>query len=351
MENAGLFTTVVKRSGYLSSKSLSDDIGILFFVLSFSFLGYKLLSFNQYDALATQWEQMPFSQLWWLVGVLTLIPLNWYLEALKWKMLTSGVQKITLTESIKAVLAGISTGFFTPNRIGELVGRVAFLDSGNRKSGVTLSIVNSLTQNIVMAMCGIPACILFFAITNGILKPDLIQFLLILPISILIFGLIYFSLPRWSRQLKKSRLTEKIKSFTNCLSSYNRKDLLQIMGISLFRYIVFSSQFYFMLRFFSVELTPWQALISIPTSYLFVTFTPSLAFSEAAVRSSYAVLVIGVFSTSIVSIALSGVCIWALNFIIPMVAGSVVLVRKRMMDVKLLKKEDVGYNKLLKELR
>jgi len=333
MESAGLSTSITKKSGFLTSKSLSADVGILFFVLSFSFLGYKLLSFNQYDALATQWEQMPFSQLWWLVGVLTLIPLNWYLEALKWKMLTSGVQKITLNESIKAVLAGISTGFFTPNRIGELVGRVAFLDYGNRKSGVTLSIVNSLTQNAVMAMCGIPACILFFTVTKGKLKPELIYFVLILLISILIFGLIFFSLPRWSRLLKKSRLSEKINSFTDCLSAYNRKDLLRIMSISLFRYIVFSTQFYFMLRFFSVELTPWQALISIPTSYLFVTFTPSLAFSEVAVRSSYAVLVVGVFSTSTVSIALSGVCIWALNFIIPMVAGSVMLVRKRLSSI------------------
>ena len=86
MESAGLSTSITKKSGFLTSKSLSADVGILFFVLSFSFLGYKLLSFNQYDALATQWEQMPFSQLWWLVGVLTLIPLNWYLESLKWKM-------------------------------------------------------------------------------------------------------------------------------------------------------------------------------------------------------------------------------------------------------------------------
>jgi uncharacterized membrane protein YbhN (UPF0104 family) len=333
MENAGLFSSIAKKSGYLSSKSLSGDLGILFFVLSFSFLGYKLLAFNQYDALVTQWEQMPLSQGWWLVGVLILIPANWYLEGLKWKMLTSGVQKLTLNDSIRAVLAGISTGFFTPNRIGELVGRVAFLDSRNRKSGVTLSIVNSLTQNIVMALCGIPACILFFTMTKGKLKPDFIHFILMLSISILIFGLIYFSLPLWSQQLKKSRLTEKIKSFTDCLSDYNQKNLLQIMGVSLFRYIIFSSQFYLMLRFFSVELSPWQALISIPTSYLFVTFTPSLAFSEAAVRSSYAVLVIGVFSTSIVSIALSGICIWAVNFIIPMVTGSVVLVRKRLSSI------------------
>ena len=100
------------------------------------------------------------------------------------------------------------------------------------------------------------------------------------------------------------------------------------MGVSFIRYAVFCIQFYFMIRFFSIELTPWQALIAIPTSYLFVTFTPSLAFSEAAIRSSYAVLIIGTFSGQVVNIALAGVCIWVINFVIPMLAGSVVMVRK-----------------------
>ena len=83
-----------------------------------------------------------------------------------------------------------------------------------------------------------------------------------------------------------------------------------------------------MLRFFNIELTPFQALMAIPTTYLFVTFTPSLAFSEVAIRSSYAVLVIGAFSGQIVNIALAGVCIWAVNFIIPMLVGSALMIRK-----------------------
>jgi len=37
------------------------------------------------------------------------------------------------------------------------------------------------------------------------------------------------------------------------------------------------------------------------------------------------VLVIGVFSGQVVSIALAGMCIWLVNFVIPMLAGAVVL--------------------------
>ena len=328
MESAGLISTITNRSWYLNSKSVFRYSGILFFILSCSFLIYKLLTFNQYNELVVQWKQIPLSQKGWFAGVLLLLPLNWYLEALKWKLLTSRVQKINITTAIKAVLSGISTGFFTPNRVGELVGRIAFLEPVNRKSGVTLSFVNSLTQNIGMAMCGIPAFILFFYYYSVKLEINRTFYLMVLIVGLFIVVVFYFTLPHWSILLTKSRLSGKIKTFTDCLTAYNMKDLSLIMGVSLNRYLVFCTQFYFMLLFFGVELALWQAMIAIPTTYLFVTFTPSQAFSEAVVRSSYAVLIIGVFSGQVVNIALAGVCIWAVNFIIPMLVGAIVLVRK-----------------------
>jgi len=328
MESSGVATTGLRIKRFALKLSFSGW-KMLVLIASYSFLGYKLLNFNQYDVLAAQWEQMPLSQAWWLVAVLALLPLNWLLESLKWKMLTSRVQKITVSDAVKAVLSGISTGFFTPNRIGEIIGRVAFLEPENRKAGVTLSILNSLTQNMVMVLCGTPAFILFFRATSGITEINKTLYLTFLVLGLLMLALFLFTLPQWSKQLKNGRISRNIKSYTDCLTGYNRIDLFHIMGVSLFRYLVFCTQFYFMLQFFGIELAPWQAMVAIPTTYLFVTFTPSLAFSEAAVRSSYAVLVIGAFSTSTVGIAMAGICIWAINFIFPMLVGSVVLVRKR----------------------
>jgi hypothetical protein len=77
-----------------------------------------------------------------------------------------------------------------------------------------------------------------------------------------------------------------------------------------------------MLQFFGVDITVAEAIIAIPTSYLFVTFTPSLAFSEAAIRSSYAVVFIGSFSENIAGIAFAGFLLWIINYGIPMLLGS-----------------------------
>jgi len=296
---------------------------------AYSFLAYKLLTFNQYHELAAQWKQMPLYQYGWLVLVVILLPVNWLLEAIKWKMLISIIQNISIFTSYKAVLTGISTGFFTPNRVGELVGRIMFLKAENRKAGVTLSLVNSLTQNIIMALCGIPACFIFFTRNSVSLATDITRFVLILFVCLIAFGSIYFALPYLSRQISQSRFSSKITAFTSCLSNYSWFYLLNVMFVSLLRYVVFCVQFYFMLRLFNVQLEVWQAIVAIPASYLFVTFTPSVAFSEAAVRSSYAVLFIGAFSGQVVGIALAGISIWMVNFVVPMFVGSVVMVRKR----------------------
>ena len=296
---------------------------------AFSFLAYKLLTFNQYDELIAQWKQLPLSQFWWLAAVFLFLPVNWLVESIKWKMMTKHVQKLSLKFSVKSVLAGISTGFFTPNRVGEMVGRIMFLNQENRKPGITLSLVNSLTQNIIMTLCGIPACIVFFSVTSEKMKFNLNLYLLIIGIFLTGFSFLYFLMPKLSKLLKQSRFALKVKEFTDCLAVFSFSELIRIMLISLFRYIVFCFQFSFMLRFFGVELSGWQMLISIPTTYLFVTFTPSFSFSEVAVRSSLAVLIIGSFSNQTVSIALAGMFIWIVNFVIPMLVGSIILMNKR----------------------
>jgi len=296
---------------------------------AYVFLVYKLITFNQYDELIAAWRNMSFIHFGWLLAILTLLPLNWLLEAFKWKMLTSNIQQISIKQAAKAVLAGISTGFFTPNRLGEFVGRLLFLHPENRKAGVTLSAVNSLTQNLVMALCGIPACVLFFSHTDRTSQSKVIWFIALVIVCAGLLSLIYLALPQISKKLSKSKFADKVTPFTTCLTEFTPVQLSEIMLVSFFRYSVFSLQFGFMLYFFEINLTPIEALIAIPTTYLFVTFTPAFAFSEVAIRSSYAVLVIGTFSGQIVGIALAGLCIWLVNFVIPMLVGSAVVLRSK----------------------
>jgi len=266
---------------------------------------------------------MPPNRYLWLVLVFILLPFNLLVEANKWKIIVSGTQKLSMSNCFKAVLSGYSTGFFTPNRTGDMVGRLMFLDSSNRKTGITLCLINSLTQIIIISLCGIPASILFFIQKKSSINSQLINYLVIVIIFIVILFVLFLLLPKFS----KSRFGSKISSYIKGLETFSFSKMVLILSVSLIRFIIFSFQLYAMLRFFGVILFSGQALTAIPANYLFITFTPSFAFTEPAIRGSYAVFFFGNYSNHTVEIVLAGVCLWVVNYVISMLFGNIFLVK------------------------
>ena len=313
----------------MSKKVIYNIIKWLFVIAAFAYLAYKLITFDNYTEFFEQWKNAPPARFGWLIIVLLLLPVNWGLETLKWKYLVSNVQKISFSNALKGVLSGITTGFFTPNRIGDMVGRAVYMQHDNRPAGIALSIVNSLTQNLIIILCGIPACILFFFKIKSDQSTGIIWFIIIACAILILLILVYFSLPFFSKKLKHTKLGKKLANFIGFLSTYSTHELLTIILITFCRYAVFSFQFFLMLRFFNIELTAWQALIAIPTNYLFVTITPSIAFSEAAVRASYAVMLFSEFSSNTANLVLAGATIWFINWVIPLLIGSVFVAKSK----------------------
>ena len=107
---------------------------------------------------------------------------------------------------------------------------------------------------------------------------------------------LYFSLPYLCRKLGESTRFVKLNNFLEAISAISLRKLFLISGLSFIRYSVYVFQYFFMLRLFGVDIQLTTALIAIPLNYLFVSVTPSVAFSEMGIRGSYAVLFIGAFS-------------------------------------------------------
>lgn len=257
----------------------------------------------------------------WLAGLLLLLPFNWLAEAFKWQSIVSPTQKLTLKQSVEAILAGSSTAFFSPNRTAEFVGRALYFDKENRPLLIPFALLNSFSQNLILIAFGLPLAILFFMVTknNTVVPLSTIGLTTLVLIGL---GLLAWSLWKW---LIRKNAFAWLQKTEQTLRAYKKGEWLRILLISFLRYLIFSTQFYFMLRFFNVDLSLWQALLAVPTNYLFVTLTPAFAFSEAGVRGSMAVLIIGAFSNQITGIALAGMTIWLVNFVIPMMLGSAIL--------------------------
>lgn len=286
-------------------------------LITYSFLAYKLYTFDRYDALFLHFQNISVNQCFWLLLVFALLPLNIFIEAAKWKKIVEKTETIPFRKAMNAVLAGFATGFVTPNRIGDMAGRMLYVSPQNRKITAFYSLLNSFTQNYSIALVGFPLAVCYFFIVKNSAYNSELYFVLV-AVFILVFTLIYFFTPKIVLICNKHNKLNVLKGF----SDYKIADLLHIIGYSVLRFLVFCFQFFALLQFFKVDLSLFEAFVSIPTSYLFVTFTPSLAFSEAAIRSSYAVLIIGFFSDNIAGIAFAGFLLWIINFVLPMLIGS-----------------------------
>jgi len=125
-------------------------IFINYFLGPLLFIG---LSFSIYRNIVHQkdWQQS-FQQIkvslfgkqaWKAVLVIFLMLVNWSFEALKWKTLIHHIQEISFFRAFRAILSGLSVSLAmnTPNGSGEYVGRILYVNEGNRIRAITLTFV------------------------------------------------------------------------------------------------------------------------------------------------------------------------------------------------------------------
>lgn len=299
-------------------------ISYLFILLTLIFLVNKLMNFEDYELLVNSWVNFSSDRFGWILLVIALLPLNWLAEALKWQSVTKNTEKLSLVNSFQSVLAGASTGFITPNKLGDLWGRIQFLKTENKEKAWGMFAISSLTQNLAVFIFGLPALLFFPKVSSGT-DLQLNEFSVMGMVSL--GGLLLF-LYILAPELESLINWKWLKKYTQVIGTYTKMNLLNILFKAMLRFVISAVQLYGMLQFFGIETGIMFALIAIPTHYLLVTITPSIAIGEAIVRSSYAVLIFGVVSGNYVNIALAGASLWLLNIVIPVIAGSVFMLVK-----------------------
>jgi len=136
--------------------------------------------------------------LWNLFAVIILMVINWSIETIKWKLAIKKIQRINFLKSFKAVLSGVSFSVSTPNRIGEYLGRLLYMEEGKRLKAISLTIVCNISQLIITLFFGnIGLIVLFPKLESGHIVSDIwIRVVLYGVLAVLvILTLFYFRLP------------------------------------------------------------------------------------------------------------------------------------------------------------
>ena len=295
-------------------------------VAAYGYLIYTFINFEHYEDFSYYFKTHGLENLKYLLCCLILIPLNWLLESLKWKEVLSKIQVLSLWQAIKSVLIGLTSGFFTPNRVGEPVGRSMFLADGNKTKGVICSLICTLSQSFATLFF---VCIAIVLACNIVVELEQIpQILLIRNIGIIaavtVF-LLYFTIPFWVGKLKLK--SEKLQDIARAISLISYASLLKVSLYSIVRFAVYSFQYFLMLKFFAVDIYFSTAMVLIPINYFLVSIIPSVAFAELGIRGSSALLVMEPLLGNTLGVALAAMSLWFINYVIPMLVGSLLLIK------------------------
>ena len=260
--------------------------------------------------------------------VILLMIINWAIESLKWKLAISKIQKVSFAKAFMAVLSGVSFSVSTPNRMGEYLGRVLYMEEGNRLRTISLSIICSMSQLIVTLFMGVIGLIILMPRMNTS------EFGSGLWVKVLLYGVIavlvvltvfYFRLSWLIKWIDRIPAMARYTYLVNAIESAHATMLLRLLSLSVIRFLVFGIQYYLLFRLFGVEPGWWQGFWATSVMFLVLAIIPTIALLEVVQRSTVALKIFGLLTTNELGIGLTSVSIWFINLIIPALIGSLLI--------------------------
>jgi hypothetical protein len=261
------------------------------------------------------------------------MPINWGLEAKKWQYSIRLLQPISFWTAFRATLTGTTLASFTPNRMGEYLGRILYVDQGKRAQSISLSIVCSLAQLLITAIAGLFGIIYLKGhLTQTSLsdQPSAEIWLNFLEagtgIALVAFSLFYFRMTWLVRWLGKFRTLQKLFKYVNILKEFNTPILVRILLLSFARYLVFIAQYFLLFSVFGVMLTWGETSAGVSVMFLVMAVVPTFTFlTDLGLRWEASIQIIELFSVNRLGIFATSLGIWLINLVIPALIGSLLI--------------------------
>ncbi|MDX1349553.1 MAG: lysylphosphatidylglycerol synthase domain-containing protein [Putridiphycobacter sp.] len=252
--------------------------------------------------------------MWLLVGT-TLSFANWFFEAKKWQILASLFQKTNQFIAYKSVLAGLATGLITPNRLGNFIGRLAYIDSKHHLQATINTQVGNLAQFIVTITAGLFG---LSAVAQMFLPTSFVW----IPIIMLIVASTLYFRPKLIIKLPLgSKLYATYSKEIDDLASLPTVLKWRVLLFSLLRYLIFIVQYICLYRVFGIETDPLLIALLSASTFLITTVIPGIFMGKLLVRESAAVFVFGWIGLPVQTIVAVSFLMWLINLALPAVFG------------------------------
>ncbi|OQP50972.1 hypothetical protein A4H97_03885 [Niastella yeongjuensis] len=311
---------------------------LVFCVLCWSIYQQLVKQQNWQGSLQQTWKAVSGPNAWMLVLTVILIFANYGLEACKWQLVVKQVQPASFVQACKAVFTGTTLAFFTPNRIGEYMGRILYMGEGKRIQAISLTIVCSMSQLLVTLLAGIGGILYLMTYANTELLhtfagPWMKMVLCFTIGAAIVLTLFYFRLAGLVRWMEKIRWLQKPVVYVRVLQSLNATILIQVLSLSVLRYSVFLGQYYLLFNVFDVHITAAQVAGGVSVMFLILSIIPSIAvITDLGVRWKVGIEVVQLFDSNISGILATSLAVWIINLVVPALIGSLLILSMKVFN-------------------
>lgn len=318
----GIEKTIVIREVFFRRRRLW--VGLLKALLV-GWLGYILYRQVVVEAaMSGLWSHL--AGLWpesvpWLLAAALLMPVNWMLEAQKWRCLMAPFAPLNKRQALRGVMAGVSFSQLTPNRIGEYGGRLAILPASQYGAGVAASMVGSLAQWLALFSGGLAGLLYMARYDTPWLYAALATagMLVVLTLAYFVGGRLQSNLPALLRRQLSS------------LTPYPRKILWRALAPAFARYAVYVVQYALLIRATNLAIPPDIVLSGIAAIYLFQTGIPVPPIAAVLTRGELALWLWESYNVDTLSILTASFALFIINLGVPALLGAAVIVKTKVL--------------------
>ncbi len=266
----------------------------------------------------------------YLIAGLLLMPVNLALEAWKWKLLAGSAGPLSYRAAAGSYLAGMAFSLITPNRIGEYPGRILFLRRKNTPRLISVSVLGMFAQLIAVMLFGLAGLIYYNINFPGFWQQLTLAATLLGAAALVV---LYLRFEQWAVVLERIRWLRRFRTYKYLMKRFSLREQLVILALSLIRFLVFTAQYLTLLYWMNVSFPVVDGFFMAALFFWVMTVVPSVALAELGIRGNVSLALFGHFSGHTVGIIAATAIVWCINLALPAIAGSLLWVRKKLLNV------------------
>jgi uncharacterized membrane protein YbhN (UPF0104 family) len=254
-----------------------------------------------------------------------LLPVNLFLQYRKWKYLVDGssAEAVPSSQIWISVILGISFGFITPGRIGEL-GKLFAIKNADRLKLLSVSVIEKIYDTfpvIIFGAISLPLLPHLFFTDSGFMRTNLTVFTLICA-GIVFFAALHPGIFKVIINYTGTgifRHSARFKRFTDGLKGFRAPGARILLFLSSLLFFVYTTQFVLLIFAFG-DIDILHAYAGVWAAMLIKTFLP-VSLGDIGVREGTAAYVFNLMSFPAAASVSAAFLLFVINILIPASAG------------------------------